>query len=418
MRDEWGIVRGIAFLLLGFFACPAVLTAQVYQALPKSPITASGDRVPEGVYIMPWVAAGVLYDDNVFFSLRQNRQDDVFYRVTPGLQASYRSTPFTVIADYRFDSEVYNKLTELNTVQQRQFGTIDTRWRPSSNWSVGNIVGYGQTKTPFELNILTSAQVARFRTDRYFVNPSTEYRFDASTRATAQYAYSHDNFADILTINSHTFNLGLDRRISSHDTIGPAYLGRHFTFGGDLNSPLTGGMGAARAEPFTSHALMVAWTHEFSADTRLEMRAGPRISNGKLDDFPELLVALRRRITGGYYGLTYTSTVTTIIGTVGSTRADSVIASMSYEPVKHLTFTAGPSVSWIKSSAFDSSIYTAYVEGAYQFNRYVTAKASAYFSYQEGSFLPVGGGTLTNDVIIPRNVYWLRLEFAIPYRWE
>jgi hypothetical protein len=58
------------------------------------------------------------------------------------------------------------------------------------------------------------------------------------------------------------------------------------------------------------------------------------------------------------------------------------------------------------------------VEGAYQFNRYVTAKASAYFSYQEGSFLPVGGGTLTNDVIIPRNVYWLRLEFAIPYRWE
>ncbi|MBD0316246.1 MAG: hypothetical protein ICV75_06110 [Nitrospiraceae bacterium] len=417
MRDEWGIVRGIAFFLFGLFAFPDVLTAQVYQALPKSPITVSGDRVPEGVYIMPWVAAGVLYDDNVFFSLRGNRQDDVFYRVTPGLQASYRSTPFTVIADYRFDSEVYNKLTQLNTVQQRQFGTLEIRGRPSTNWTVGNIFGYGETKTPFELNILTSAQVARFKSERYYLNPSTEYRFDASTRATAQYAYSHDNFADVLNIDSHVLNLGLDRRVSPHDTIGPAYVGRHFTFGGDLNSTVILGGTSASAEPFTAHAFMLAWTHEFSAETRLDMRAGPRISNGRLDDFPELFVSLRRRIQGGDLSLTYTSTVTTIIGTVGSTRADSVIASMSYEPVKHFTFTAGPLASWIKSSTFDSTVYTAYLEGAYQFNRYVTAKASAYFSYQEGNFRPIGGATVDN-VIIPRNVYWLRLEFAIPYRWE
>jgi hypothetical protein len=415
MRDEWGIVRGIAFLLLGLFTFPPLVTAQVYQGLPKSPISTAGDRVPEGTYIMPWVAAGVLYDDNVFFSLQGQRQDDVFYRVTPGLQASYRSTPLTVIADYRFDSEVYTKLHELNTAQQRQFGTLEMRGRPSTNWSLANTFGYGQTKTPFELNILTSAQVARFKTERYFTNPSTEYRFDSLTRATGQYVYSNDNFADEIKINSHIFNVGLDRRVSAHDTVGPAYVGRHFTFGGNLASPLAGSVGSA--EPFTSHAFMLAWTHEFSADTRLEMRAGPRVSNGKLDDFPEVFVGLRRRIQGGDLSVAYTSAVTTIIGTVGSTRADSLIVSMSYEPVKHLTFTAGPSAAWIKSSAFDSSVYTAYVEGAYQFSRYVTAKASAFFSYQEGNFLPVGGGTL-NDVIIARNVYWLRLEFAYPYRWE
>lgn len=416
MRDEWGIVRGIALLLLGLFTFPTLLPAQVYQGLPKSPITSAGDRVPEGTYIMPWVAAGVLYDDNVFFSVNGQRQDDVFFRVTPGLQASYRSTPLTVIADYRFDSEAYSKHKELDTVQQRQFGTLETRGRLSTNWSVANTFGYGQTKTPFELNILTSAQVARFKTERFFANPSTEYRFDSKTRATGQYAYSLDNFNNNdVRINSHIVNLGLDRRISAHDTLGPAYIGRHFLFGGNQPNAIVSSGGVV--EDFTSHSFMLAWAHDFAADTRLEMRAGPRISNGKLDDFPELFVGLRRRFQGGDVSVSYTSAVTTIIGTVGSTRADSVFVSLSYEPVKHITFTVGPSAAWITSNQFSSSIYTGYVEGAYQFNRYVTAKASAFFSYQEGNFIPVGGVT-TNDVIIGRNVYWLRLEFAYPYRWE
>ena len=40
----------------------------------------------------------------------------------------------------------------------------------------------------------------------------------------------------------------------------------------------------------------------------------------------------------------------------------------------------------MKSSSFQGTIYTAYVEAAYQFNKYVTAKGSAYFSYQESDF--------------------------------
>ena len=106
-RATWG-------LLIPMLLSANTVSAQLMQGIPRSPIeTMSGstERMPEGVYIMPWVAAGVVYDDNVFFQQRSLKQEDVFLRVTPGLQGSYQSTPLTVIANYRFDSEVYNKFT-------------------------------------------------------------------------------------------------------------------------------------------------------------------------------------------------------------------------------------------------------------------------------------------------------------------
>ena len=145
-------------------------------------MSGSSERMPEGIYLMPWLATGVVYDDNVFFSTRDRRQEDVFLRVTPGLQGSYQSTRLTVIANYRFDSEVYNKFSELSTVQQRHSGTVELRGRPSNNLNLNGIVGYAQTRTPYELNFLTSAQTARFKTERFFINPSAEYRIDSLTK--------------------------------------------------------------------------------------------------------------------------------------------------------------------------------------------------------------------------------------------
>jgi len=411
MRDDWGIVRGMVLLAV---LLPGTVAAQLIQGIPESrvgPTVASGDRVPEGVYVMPWIATGVLYDDNVFFSVNGRRQDDVFLRVTPGLQASYQSSPFTIVGNYRFDSEVYHKHTEINSAQQRQFGTIDMRARPSSNLTLANTAGYAQTRTPFELNLLTSVQVSRFRTERYFENPSAEYRLDPLNRLTGSYVYSKDLFSG-LEINTNIFNAAFERRVGQHDTLGSAYLGRHFSFGGNVQAFTLG-----NAEPTTTHALQVVWGHEFSADTRLDVRIGPRLVNGSLDGRPEAFVAIRQRIQGGELSLGYTSAVTTLIGTAGTTRLDSLILGGSYQPAKQVIVTVGTSGAWISSTTFSTNVYTAFVETAYQFNKYVAVKGSAFFSYQEGNFRPTGGAA-ANDIIIGRNVYWLRLEFTYPTRWE
>ena len=398
---------------------PESTSAQLMQGIPRSPIemmSGSTEKMPEGIYVMPWLATGVVYDDNVFFQTKDLKQDDVFLRVTPGLQGSYQSTPLTVIANYRFDSEVYSKFTELSNVFQRQFGTVEVRGRPANNLNVNGIVGYAETHTPYELNFLTSAQTARFKTERFFVNPNAEYRPNSVTRIRGEYGYSKDIFDDNVTIDSNIVNLGLERRVSPHDWIGPAYIGRHFRFGGDFATAF--GFIGGNPDPVNSYAVMLSWAHDFTADTRLDVRAGPRMTNGKLDDRPEAFVGIRRRIgQTGEIGLAYTSVLTTVIGTVGGTTADTVGLRFVYEPVRHLTFTLAPTAAWLQSSAFTSTVYTAYVEAAYQFNKYVTAKGSAYFSYQNADFITDGVVTAEN-VIIPRNVYWLRLEFTYPTRWD
>jgi len=394
------------------------VSAQLLQGIPRSPIETMGgsaDRMPEGWYVMPWVAAGVVYDDNVFFAPRNQRQEDVFLRVTPGLQGSYQSTPVTVIANYRFDSEVYNKLTSLDAVQQRQFGTVEVRGRPSNNLNLNGIVGYAQTHTPFELNFLTSAQTARVLTERVFVNPSAEYRPNALTRVTGEYGYSKDIFNSNISIDSNIFRAGLERRVGTHDWLGPAYVGRHFRFGGDFNTPTAGFIGGNPA-PVNSYAPMLSWSHEFTTDTRLDVRAGPRFTDGSLDNRPEAFVGIRRGIQNGEITLAYTSALTTVIGTVGATTTDSLLVRFVYQPMRYWTFTLQPTAAWIQNSAFTSTIYTGYVEAAYQFNKFITAKGSAYFSYQEGDFISTSGTPET--LVIPRNVYWLRLEFTYPTRWE
>jgi hypothetical protein len=397
---------------------PSGARAQLLQGIPLSPIERFGgstERVPEGVYIMPWIAGGVVYDSNVFFQTRQLKQDDVFLRVTPGLQASYQSTPLSVIANYRFDAEDYSKHHNLSTFLQRQFATLDFRGRPANNWTLNTLFGFAQTRTPFELNVLTAAQSARIKTERYFVNPSTEYRPDALTRIRGEIGVSKDIFGGGPEINSFIFNASAQRRIGTHDWIGPGYVGRHFRFA-DTDVPVAGFIGGP-SEPVDSYAPLLTWAHEFTADMRLDVRAGPRFTNGDLDDRPEAYVGLSRRIQGGELSVAYVSALTTVIGTVGATRTDSVIVRAAYEPIRHLTLTLAPSAAWTKNASFSATIYTAYVEAAYQLNKYLTAKGSAFYSYQESNFLPAGG-TTTGNFIIPRSVFWLRLEFTYPTRWE
>ena len=56
-------------LLIPLLMNAETVSAQVLQGIPRSPIetmSGSSDRMPEGVYVMPWIATGVVYDDNVF----------------------------------------------------------------------------------------------------------------------------------------------------------------------------------------------------------------------------------------------------------------------------------------------------------------------------------------------------------------
>ncbi len=63
-------------LLIPMLLNANTVSAQLMQGIPRSPIETMGgsaDRMPAGWYVMPWVATGVVYDDNVFFAPRNLR---------------------------------------------------------------------------------------------------------------------------------------------------------------------------------------------------------------------------------------------------------------------------------------------------------------------------------------------------------
>jgi hypothetical protein len=142
-----------------------------------------------------------------------------------------------------------------------------------------------------------------------------------------------------------------------------SHIGRHFRFGGDFNTPTAGFIGGNPA-PVNSYAPMLSWSHEFTTDTRLDVRAGPRFTDGGLDNRPEAFVGLRRRIQNGEVTLAYTSALTTVIGTVGATTTDSLLVRFVYQPMRYWTFTVQLTAAWIQNSPSRSLIYR-HVEAAY-----------------------------------------------------
>ncbi len=420
IRRVWcvGCAAGATFLLLWGTAAAQTLSqpieptpgpttsgGQLFYGSSLAQISTTGEKPPADVYVKPSLSTGVVYDDNVFFSPRERRQDDVILRISPGLQAGYHSTPLSIVGNYRFDSEVFHRFTEFNSAQQRQYGNIELTARPSSRLTISNDVGYFQTRTPFDLNALTGVLIQRIRAERYLVNPGVDYRIDPLTRMGGGYAYTKDLLQGGIGIDSHTLNLTLDRRISSHDAVGPAYVFRHYTFGGEF----------VTTSAVTSHALTFGWAHEFATRTRLELRAGPRVTEGDLDDRPEARAAVRQRLPGGELFATYTSALTTIIGQEGGATVESLFAGGTYQLFKNFQFSASGGFSNIKNPQFDLTAYTATADLAYQLSKYMFLRLTGLFTLQEGNFSPVIGATPL-DLTIPRNTVWFRLEFNYPWR--
>lgn len=377
------------------------LLAVFVPTVGKSQMPPPKETAPEGFYVTPSLSVGEVYDDNLFFAPTSQREEDWFTRVSPGILAGYQSTPLTLIGRYTFDSEVYNKHPELTTVQMRQNGSIELKSKQSPSLSLSAIGAYFQTRTPFELNTLTGVAVRRIRADRYSANPAFEYRPDPLTKATGDYLYSKDLMVGFITIDSHITNLGLDRRITAHDTVGPGYIGRHFEFAGFGST--------------TSHAFTLGWSRDLTSHTKVSLRAGPRFIAGALDSEPEALASISYKLGRRALSFTYSNILTTVIGQAGVAKAESFGIDGSYEFLEHLKLSVAPTLYKITSQTFKITVYALNFEGTYQMTDALALKGSYQFSFMEGGFNPLTGPAV-GDVGILHNIFWFRLVLSFPER--
>lgn len=399
---EWPVVALALLLVIGAVLLPTVAEGQVALGQLIPPAGKTARKPPDGFYITPSLSIGELYDDNLFFS-STNRKQDFFTRVSPGIQAGYQSTQLTLLGGYTSDSEFYSRHQELSTLQMRQRALVEVKARPTELLTLSGKGTYAKTRAPWEFNTFTGVALTRVRAEQLEFDPSIAYRLDPTTTARGDFELARFNMDGFISTNTYIARTNLDRRISKTDTVTPGYIGRRFEFG--------------RAGTITSHAPILGWKHEFTPLTTLTLRAGPRFIEGSLDDRPEALVSIQHKLTRGDVSLTYSNSQTTIVGQPISVIAESLGLTVKYEPLPHFEIAVAPTVVRTTSDAFKSTVYFSDVALTYQLTKELALKGSHQFSLMRGNFDP-GTGPVGGTQEVSHNMFWLRLVVTYPTRVE
>lgn len=348
-------------------------------------------RAQAGWYVTPSFSLTEEYDDNVFATPSEEREDFIT-RFSPGLKAGFRSVPLTLEASSSFDAEVYAKNPELSGAANRKRARLEFKYLPTPVATLGLGASYIETQTPTELLEETGVELGRRDASLLAVAPSLSYRFSPVTSGEAGYSFTRGRLEGGPTNTTQEAHLLLAHHLTSLHT---AALGYRFgLFESDL------------ADSRASHTVTLGWTGRLAQHTTLTLQAGPRISDGTVD--PEVLARLEQRFAWGAVSLAYTRSEAVVLGRAGTVRIDGVIGSLTLEPLQSLRVSLVPSVR--KSSEEDPNLPETTVYGvsaaiSYRIARWVAARVEYRFSLQE-----------EGPVRIRHNVASISLDFDYPLR--
>jgi hypothetical protein len=370
------------------------------------------------VIVAPSAGAGIVYDDNVFSTPKDEATTDTILRVTPGFAAS-RETPRTSwFGSYSFDAERYTDHTDLTTPFARQAGVMRAKITSSPDTSVTLNGTYDNTITPAELNLTTGLQTGRRRAWAWTAGPEFSETVTARTRISFDYTASASFLEAGLFLPegqqlvSHAADLTIAHDLTPRDEIRVRPFLRDFEFNDAGDVP--------------AYGLVMGWTHKITPLSRISIEAGPRLTVPArwADVKPEVDAILDRRTGASELSLEYVRTLTTAVGFSGVIDTQRVAASAGYHEPRATDFTATAAV--YSNSYLDSTtrVYQATVDLTRRMIGVFWFSASYSFDFQRGrlglivlsdSSSPLGGLSLTPvapDEPISRNVLMVRLLIA------
>lgn len=370
-----------------------------------------------GVYAKPWIAYGEEFDDNVFNS-SPSRESDVVTRITPGIEFGYRSEPFTLLASYDFDAEIFAKNTKLTQPQARQRGGLRFAYQPTRIWTLGFTGEYLETERPQDLNVTTGINGERERSRGYSFLPTFTYRFNPLTSALAHYTFARNESTQGLLVDEiaaandtrndeHEAGIVFERHLTSRDKGSFTYGFRHFVSDGALLANSSGD----DHETSSSHLFSVGWARELSALTMLNLRGGPRFSSG--DVAPEVEGALTRRFRRGEASFTYGRTQNIAVGRIGPVETESYLGSLSYQFLPRFTLRANPAYYINDGEDTKTKVYRLDLSGVYAIKPWLSLQGIYRFSFEREKG-PVLRSTVRGDRY--RNVVFVELTAAPEYR--
>jgi hypothetical protein len=398
-----------------------------------------------GWYLIPSFSLTESFDDNIFGS-SAGRQWDFISRFSPGLQAGYRSEPFTLLVNGGFDAEVFARNPDQDDATSGKHGGLTLRYLPTRPLTLGLDVAYSETRS---LNTLRPALVApvivsatttttspstttrtspseavtpreavtptgqgptpapptpalvnalefgRRRTTVLSVSPSAAYQFTPITSGTFGYTYSHATQEGGVPNTAHSVPLSLSHQFTALDT---GRLGYRLDVFESPGTPTT-----------ITHAPTIGWTRQLTPTLTFSFDGGPRFfSDGGVT--PEISASLgylfKVAEVLGRASLAYVLSEGFVIGSAGPVKTEAISGLLSFEPLRSMRVSGGPSITrYSGSTTPDTTVYAVDASASYQILKWLTAWASYRFSFEDQT-----------GVHIPHNVVSVGLDISYPYR--
>jgi hypothetical protein len=381
-------VATVLAVLLGFVPAPAWA-----QAAPVS--------FSAGWYVTPSFRLSEEFDDNIF-ATSSGKQWDFISRFSPGLEAGYRSEPFTLLASGGFDAEVYARDPQLNDATSGWHAGLTSRYLPIRPLTLGLDVAYTETRSPSTIPLtltpalIAPATVLQFglrRATFLTASPSLAYSFSPVTAGTAAYAYTHDTIEGGLSSTTHTATFGLTHDFTPLDK---GILGFRSTVYDTEGSPTT-----------EDYAPTIGYTRRLTDRTSITLQGGPRFtSDGSVG--PEVSARLDHQFKLGKAYLAYARSQGFVLGEAGVVETETFSGGVDFEPVKSLLVSVSPSITRLSGgTTADTTVYALGASASYPILRWLLARASYQFYYQQEHH--------AGD--IPRNIVTFSLEASYPYRF-
>lgn len=265
-------------------------------------------------------------DDNLFSTPGTGTRDRIS-RLTPRFGADYRSARLSLAGRYSLDAERYAEHPELDTSRARQHGAFDLSARPSHRLGLALHGDYQATLTPGgDLNLATGLAAGRVRARRLEVRPSIDWRSGPSTGGSVTWTQTMDDLAGGASTGTRTAALELERRTSPRNTASLRLAATRYDFDAPENT--------------TARVLLVGWDRDLGRGAVLELRGGPRFSEGQTD--PELSASVRGDFKKMHVALSGGRSLATVIGRAGAVVTDSLQPSVAFQPRPSFQLSASP----------------------------------------------------------------------------
>jgi hypothetical protein len=310
---------------------PRRLASALVAAGAVLPATSAAQAV---VDLRPSVAISELYDSNVFSAPAAPR-NDVITRVSPAIDAGYRTVSWKLRGHYTLDADRYARTPALTKAAARQHANLDLQHdaTPRLTWNAN--AGFTRTSTPSELLDQTGVLLPPAPATHFSTQATATRRLNPRTDGTAEYTFSEDRIDNGVGVRAQGAALNAIRRLSLRTSARIGYRAEWFGFG---SQPLP-------TPSLTAHVLSVEWTRALAARSSISLAAGPRLTGNQLS--PEVSARLQSGHDRLTVSLGYERTETAVLGIARPVGVESLFGQFEWGAPRGPRLRATPA--WFRS---------------------------------------------------------------------